>query len=681
MADLMLHQDVFDKFPRLPSKVQKKLTELFKKFKIDSTQASINLEHLQPMVRDKKVRSARLGDDYRAIIIAPEQGDTFVLIHVDHHDKAYRWCENKLFEAHQELGSFQIINIGEVERIAEEVKSEVDHIQIPEYRLNELSDDELFHAGTPRALIPSVRAVQNDDDFEKMAEYLPPEAKQVLYGFVCGYDLDQAIVQMLGTEEAVKPAGPGDFSHLAERANINLVLVDGEEHLQEILSEDIEAWRIFLHPYQQKLVEWNVKGPMKINGAAGTGKTVALMHRAIWLASQMSGNEKAIITTYTTNLAVTIKSLIEDMSPELSKRIDVTNLHQLARTICQRGGWKGRIAEEKDIDAVWDVVFDVLNNDIEFSQDDIKAEYDQIIDKMGIDNEDAYLTALRTGRPRMMRKQRKLLWPYFSAFQRELAKRNQTTFEGLVHQARLVVEQGRADKYRYVLVDELQDFGLEALKLLKAISPIDEGLSNPLCVVGDGHQRLYSRVAMPLSRAGIEVRGRSRRLKINYRTTEQIRVWAQGLLNGVQVDDLDGEIVETVGDRSVMSGSEPKVVTVPSIDKAAEAITAWAQGLLADGQYKSHEICITPARETVMAKLQSAGIQTVELKAKQRDFGQDEAGIRFGTKKRIKGLEFKAVAVILNDENSTDNIDRFEDYVAITRAREQLLLIKIKGEG
>mgnify|MGYP000470208364 CR=1 FL=1 len=680
MADLMLHQDVFDRFSRFPTKVQKKLTELFKKFKVDSKQASINLEQLQPMVRDKKVRSARLGDDYRAIIIAPEQGDTFVLIHVDHHDKAYRWCENKLFEAHQELGSFQIINIEEVERIAEEVKAEVTHVQVPEYRLNKLSDDDLFQAGTPRALVPSVRAVQNDDDFEKMAEYLPPEAKQVLYGFVCGLDLDQAIEEMLGANAAIKPAGPGDFSHLAEYANMNLVLVEGEEHLQDILSEDIEAWRIFLHPYQRKLVEWNVKGPMKINGAAGTGKTVALMHRAIWLASQMTGNEKTIITTYTTNLAVTIKSLIEDMSPVLSKKIDVTNLHQLARTICQRGGWKGRIAEDKDFDAAWSNVFESLGNDTAFSQVDIEEEFEQIIDKMGIDNEDDYLTALRTGRPRMMRKQRKLLWPYFAAFQRELAKRNLTTFEGLVHQARLVIEQGGFDKYRHVLVDELQDFGLEALKLLKTISPIDEELSNPLCVVGDGHQRLYSRVAMPLSRAGIEVRGRSRRLKINYRTTEQIRVWAQGLLNGVNVDDLDGGSVETVGDRSVMSGCEPKLATVPNMEKASEAIAAWAQGLLADDQYKSHEICVTPAAQTVMSKLQSAGIQTVELKAKQRDLGQDEAGIRFGTKKRIKGLEFKAVAVILNDAESTDNIHKFEDYVAVTRAREQLLIINIKRE-
>jgi superfamily I DNA/RNA helicase len=91
-----------------------------------------------------------------------------------------------------------------------------------------------------------------------------------------------------------------------------------------------------------------------------------------------------------------------------------------------------------------------------------------------------------------------------------------------------------------VLVDELQDFGLEALRLIRALSPIEEGLGNPLCVVGDGHQRIYNRVPIPLSRAGIDVRGRSRRLKINYRTSEQIRQWAQGLLEGVEVDDLDG---------------------------------------------------------------------------------------------------------------------------------------------
>lgn len=677
MADLMLHQDVFEKLSKLPSKVHKKLADLFRKFKTDSTLASINLEQLQPMVRDKKVRSARLGDDYRAILIAPEKGDTFVLIHVDHHDKAYRWCANKLFEAHQESGAFQIINIEEVERVAGEVKSKEGHVQVPDYRLNELSDDELFQAGTPEALIPSIRAIQNDEDFEKMAEYLPVEAKQVLYGYVCGLSLDQAIEEMLGSQEAEKPIGPGDFSHLSKRANVDLVFIEGEEHLQEILSEDIEAWRVFLHPYQRKLVEWNVKGPMKINGAAGTGKTVVLMHRAVWLASKLNANEKVLITCFTTNLAVTIKSLIGGLAPELSKRIEVKNLDQLARIICHDARRAIRIADDSIIDDAWSSVFNSMKNETEFSQKDIIEEYEQIVDKMGIYTEDEYLIALRTGRPRMMRKHRKMLWPYFSAFQNELSMRGYMTFGGVIHRARIEIEKNGYSRYRHVLVDELQDFGLDALKLIRAISPLDKDLDDPLCVVGDGHQRLYSRVAIPLSRAGINVRGRSRRLKINYRTTEQIRAWAQNLLNGVNVDDLDGESVDTIGDKSVFSGSEPQIISVPSLARSSEAIIAWLNGLTAQGHYKLHEICVAPSIQSVIEDIKVAGYPTVELKAKQCDPGKNENGVRFGTKKRIKGLEFKAVAVILNEESSTDNLERFEDYVAVTRAREQLLLVNV----
>lgn len=682
MAKLMLHREVLSNFGRLPSKVQKKLVELHRKFEEDSKQASIHLEKLQPMARDPKVRSARLGDDYRAIVIAPDKGDTFILIHVDHHDEAYRWCTNKQFEAHTELGTFQIVDVEQVQRVAEEVQSEPEHFQVPEYRLNTLDDDELFSAGVPKALIPSVRAVQNDDDFEKMAEYLPTDARQILYGYVCGLALDQAIEEMLGSIDTVKPAGPGDFSYLAGVASIDLVLLEGEEHLKEILAEDIEEWRIFLHPYQRKLVEWNVNGPMKINGAAGTGKTVALMHRAVWLAKQLEKGERILVTTYTTNLAVTIKGLLEDMAPELHHRVDVTNLHQLARTICVKNDWRGKIADHDDINAIWSDVFDTQTGTSEFTREFIREEFDQIIDKMGIYNEESYLSTVRTGRPRMMRKQRKTLWPYFAQFQHELLKRNQSTFEGLIHQARKVLERGLFDKYRHVLVDELQDFGLEALKLLRAISPIQEKLVNPLCVVGDGHQRLYSKVAVPLSRAGIDVRGRSRRLKINYRTSEQIRQWAHGILAGISIDDLDGETVTTMGDRSVFKGAAPQVATVASERQASEAIATWVKGLIGkgDGKYKPHEICITPTDRNIIAGLQSTGIDLLELKARQRDPGQRDPGVRYGSKKRIKGLEFKAVAVVLRGD-STEKTDRFEDYVAATRARERLLVINIEKEA
>ena len=678
MAQLMWRRDLLEQLMHTPAKVKKKVSELHRKFEEDSTQASIHLEVVKG-ARDSKVRSARVGGDYRAIIIAPERGDTYLLVHVDHHDEAYRWCMNKQFEAHGALGTLQIFDVEEANQAIAPAESQHAEIQRPHYPLDELNDEELFSAGVPEALIPAVRAVRTDSAFDQLAEYLPQEASQVLYGIVMGLSLDQSLEEMLGQADAtaVKPAGPGDFSHLAEAANQDLVLVQGEEHLREILSEDIEQWRIFLHPYQRKLVQWNVNGPMKINGAAGTGKTVALMHRAVWLAKQLSDKERILVTTYTTNLSVTIKDLLEKMSPQVHEKIEVTNLHQLARTITYRCGWRGKVAEENDLSLIWDQVLPKYpHEDLKFDREFVISEFDEIIDRMGIDSQDAYLTTVRSGRARLGRKQRKQLWKVFSEVQRELAKRNLLTFEGVVHQARLAVEQRQFPRYRHVLVDELQDFGLDALRLIRALSPIDDDVQNSLCVVGDGHQRLYNRIPIPLSRAGIDVRGRSRRLKINYCTSEQIRRWAHALLKGVEVDDLDGGVADTTGDRSVFRGPEPQIVRCDSTSDAAKAVVSWAKGLI-EARLGTHEICVTPTNTKVINALESSGIPTLELKPRQKDPGQEEQGVRYGTKKRIKGLEFKAVALLNDEAENEDTGERFENYVAVTRAREHLLVVNV----
>jgi mRNA-degrading endonuclease RelE of RelBE toxin-antitoxin system len=681
MAQLMLHREVLKGFGKLPSKVQKKVYELIRKFEEDSTQTSIHLEQLNPLVKDKKVRSARLGDDYRAIVIAPDKGDVFLLMYVDHHDKAYQWCANKQFEAHGALGTLQVFDVEEVEKVVDEV---VTHDQIEReklsYPLDSLSDEELFQAGAPYALIPAIRAVSDDASFEQLLDYLPKEAQQVLYGIVSGLTLDESLSEMLGSSisQVEVPTGPGDFSYLADACNLDLVLIEGEETLRDILSEDIEEWRVFLHPYQRGLVEWNVKGPMKINGAAGTGKTVVLMHRAIWLAKKVGFGEKILVTTYTTNLSVTIKGLLEKMSPELSELIEVTNLHQLARTICQRSGWRGKVLEDEESEIIWSELYSnstSLNQD--FSLEFLIDEYSQVIDRMGIDSEDIYFTTIRSGRPRISRKERKFFWKLFAEFNRELAKRNLLTFEGVVHQARLAVEQGKFPKYRYVLVDELQDFGLEALRLIASVSPIEESYPNSLCVVGDGHQRLYGNVPIALSRANINVRGRARRLKINYRTSEQIRLLAHSVLNDIEIDDLEGSAVSTVGDKSVFKGPEPEIINCESMTEAAKAISIWCKSLIEHKKNPlgTHEICVTPIENIILSELENTGIKTLQLKPRQRDPGQEEQGIRFGTKKRIKGLEFKAVVVIANDGMSKKS--RCTDYVAMTRAREFLLVIKI----
>ena len=149
------------------------------------------------------------------------------------------------------------------------------------------------------------------------------------------------------------PDNPGDFTKIQESPNFDLVLVEGEDELKKILQGNLEEWRIFLHPYQKKIVTWKTNGPMNINGAAGTGKTVALMHRAVHLARGLEAGGRVLVTTFTTNLSVTIKHYLQRLAPDVAERIEVTNLHALARTICGRSGWKGRIAEDEETAQIW----------------------------------------------------------------------------------------------------------------------------------------------------------------------------------------------------------------------------------------------------------------------------------------------------------------------------------------
>lgn len=313
-------------------------------------------------------------------------------------------------------------------------------------------------------------------------------------------------------------------------------------------------------------------------------------------------------------------------------------------------------------------------------QDEMVKEYWQVIDANGIDNEEDYLTTVRSGRSRISRAQRRQAWPIFRDFQRGLKKRNILTIEGAIHQARLAVEQGNFDKYRYVLVDETQDFSLEALKLIRALSPIEEGLKDPLCTVGDGHQRIY-RAKIPMSRAGIEVRGRSRRLKINYRTSEQIRKYAQAMLEGLDIDDLDGGRVSIRGDHSAFKGPEPIIKACKGPTEEAVAIVDWVRTLLSDHGIEDYAICITPYKPEIVTALTDADIPIFQLKPRQIDPGKEEPGIRLGTIKRIKGLEFKGIALACADPEDPMNflteaevIDRCERYVAATRAREHLFV-------
>lgn len=690
MARLMVHRQILKSFHKLPSKVQKRVAELIDEFQRDPMSPDIGLHPLKESMLDPKVRSVtKLPDGYRAIVIAPERGDTYLLVHIDSHDEAYQWARNRRFEVHEATGVFQVFD---PEVVATLTPPQTTTIQVT-YPLDRFNDDELFAAGVPRPLIPAVRSVRSDLELESLTTYLPPDCRDVLLALAAGMSVDEALTEMLGQSSSearqVAPQGPGDFSHLEQAPRLDLVQVKDEAEFKELLqarlADRFEEWRIFLHPAQRKLVEWKTAGAMSINGAAGTGKTVALMHRAIHLARKLEGTtSRILVTTFTTNLSLEIEKHLKRMDARLASRIEVTNLHALARTLCQRSGWKGQIADETDLDPVWNDVWSnpSLPTNLPLSREELRREYELVIDANGIDDEDAYLTTIRTGRPRISRDQRRIAWGVFRLVSRALKQRNLLTFEGAIHQARLAAEQGRFTPFTHVLVDEVQDFGLEALRLIRAMSPLDGGSSDPLCVVGDGHQRIY-RARVPLSRAGIDIRGRSRRLKVNYRTSEEIRRYAQSILHGVEIDDLNDGTVSTQADHSVLQGHPPKIVRCVDAADEERAIVSWIHSLLQSGVAK-HEICVTspPNQQSrLTTALSTTGIAIFELKANKPDPGEDEDAVRIGTIKRIKGLEFRAVVLAcasaddpLNHLDQAPLNDRCQRYVAATRAREFLLV-------
>lgn len=680
MAILMMHSEVLKRFHKLPAKVQKRVPELIDKFQNNPYDPAVGLHGLKETMLDAKVRGADLPDGYRAIIIAPEKGDTFLLVYIDSHDRAYDWAKNKRFEVHTSTGAFQLFDVQLTTQVLQETVSKKEET----YPLQALSDDELYHAGVPKQLIPSVRLVKTDEELELLGEYLPTECYEVLCGVAAGLPLDEALAHALGgIDEKAVVAGPGDFSLLAARANRDLVIVEGEEDLKAMLSGgSLEEWRVFLHPKQRKIVEFRTNGPMSITGAAGTGKTVVLMHRAVYLAKHLQNSkDKILLITFTTNLSVTIKSYIRRLDPSSAEKIDVTNLNQLARTICNRGGWSGRIVTPEEINDLWDEVWaDATATDLPMSKLELQKEFDLVVDAYGIETEEAYLTAVRTGRPRIGRKQRRDAWAVFQVFRRLLLKRNLLTFEGAIHQARFVVEQGNFPIFRHVLADEVQDFSLEALKLIGALSPINQQLTNPLCVAGDAHQRIY-RTKVPLSFAGINVKGRSKQLKVNYRTSQQIRRFAQSILLGVQIDDLDDGQSTTVGDISAFTGPEPDIISCINENEEAKQIANWVKQLIEQDGFADHEICVTPYRKETRTILEAEGIKTYELKPREEDPGAEEPGVRLGTMKRIKGLEFRAIVMACQNQTDAMNnlatselLERCERYVAATRARERLMI-------
>lgn len=691
-AKVAIAKSYLDAYSRLPKKQQKKARETLEQFTLDPTSPGLNFERL-PGMRDGKVRSLRVDQAYRMIVVQPPRGDVFLAVWVDNHDEAYRWAERKQFEVNPISGVMQVYSVEEaVEALETATVMEAAPSASSAGMFGGVEDGDLLLIGVPAPLLPSVRTLEADEDLDALAPHLPSDASDMLYLLAAGFSFDDAL------EQASRPAveggvDTGDFNAALNRelSQETFHVVDGEDELERMLDAPLEQWRLFLHPSQRRIVTMNAKGPVRVLGGAGTGKTVVLMHRARHLAETVASgpDDRILVTTFTRNLALDIEQSLQALCPDAMGQIEVKNLHAWARAFYERTvGERVRVVEDRTREEWMEDAVGLSASD-EFPSRFYIEEWDQIVQAQAIDSETGYLRARRVGRgTRLGRTQRKQVWTVFSAYRRRLQDQNCLEWQDVIREVRLRLEkEGARRPFRAVLADEIQDFSEQELRLLRAMvapGPAD------LFLVGDAHQRIYGHMAS-LGRCGIEIRGRSRRLRLNYRTTEQIRARAVAVLEGVDIDDLDEGVDDFNGYRSLRGGPSPQVEFFERAEEEQAAIlktvTAWLEVV------EPPDVCLAArtneALDRYAAILEQASIPFVQVK---RDSLTDKSGIRLATMHRLKGLEFKRMVLAgvqagtvplelptdaFPDEASREDHEKRERclfYVASTRARDQLVV-------
>lgn len=703
MPQVALSSDFLTAFANIPRKKQKTVREALEKFKRDPTTLAQNYEKINDVV-DDKVRTVRCGIDYRAIVIAPPKGDVYLFVWVDHHDEAMAWARRKRFEVNQHTGTLQVYDVKaatEAVVMAEAPSSRavpsIEADLVPEGRLFSGQDNTtLLLFGVPEPLLAAVRVVRVESELDRLAQYLPQEAADALYLFAAGYSPEETIDELDRKKpaEVEKPEfDPNDFEAAMARPGTQQTfkVVTDDHELADILNAPLALWRIFLHPSQTKLVNMHSNGPARVLGGAGTGKTVVAMHRARHLAKSCPAGKKILFTTFTTNLAADIESMLRSLCGQEIEQIEVNNLHAWARGMLQARGIKVRTTQElpeKETEGWADAY--ALDPNNQFPESFYKDEWTDVIQAQDILNKADYLRARRAGRgTRLSREQRSQVWEVLEGYRRFLQRNGLMDPGDVIREARLLIKDGKVpQRYAAIVADEVQDFSEAELCLLRAMVP--EG-PNDLFLVGDAHQRIYGHKAS-LSRCGINVRGlRSRRLRLNYRTTQSIRNWGVAILRGMAVDDLDEGTDDALkGYHSLRLGVAPEVVH-HATEKAEDAfivqrVRAWIEKGRALG-----DICITARTNKLVEKryaeiLRDAGISVQIIKTDESKLGE---GVRLANMHRIKGLEFPCVLIAgvtegvmplelknLADETARkDHLDteRRLLFVAATRARDELV--------
>jgi mRNA-degrading endonuclease RelE of RelBE toxin-antitoxin system len=689
-----ISDDFLKAFAAIPRDRQNAVMKFVSIFRKNPISPGINFEKINN-AQDPNMRSVRIDQNYRGIILKPDQGNVYCLLWVDKHDDAYSWAVRHKAVIHPDLGNIQILETTFMSQMTE-IKPIVSE---PSGIFSALKDRELIRLGVPEETLPIVRSIADEDTLDQFQSILPTEAFEALYLFAAGENYE-SLVRRHELPTVNEPVDPEDFSAALERDTTrrSFYVVTDDEVLNTLLNAPLELWRVFLHPSQRSLVERTWNGPVRVLGGAGTGKTVVAMHRAKYLAArnERKGQKPVLFTTFTRTLADDIReNLTKICSADEMAAIEVTNLDKWTGDFLRKHGYQFRLLyDESQRRDLWSAALKKKPADVEYRETFFKAEFERVIIPQGCKTAEDYLRASRVGRGGQLSRQiRKSLWPVFEEYWSQLRKSNMREPEEAFRDAALLLEsQNVGLGICSIIVDEAQDLSPAALQLIRAMVP--EG-PNDLFIVGDAHQRIY-RNKSSLSKVGINVKGRGQRLNVNYRTTEEIRRWSTAQLEGCSIDDLDEGIDSFKGYTSLSHGTSPKIISSETLAKDEENILE-AISALNDSGVEKRNICLVARTKSEVERyidvLQKNEITTLLLTPEIRDDRLNH-GIRISTMHRVKGLEFDAMVIggyrgtthyskmFSDDEDAGVALDRLTNercllHVAATRAKRYLIVCQL----
>jgi hypothetical protein len=639
--------------------------------------------HKLDRAKDSNFWSVRVNADIRLIV--HRTPGSILLAYVDHHDDAYRWAERRKIERHPTTGAMQLVEVRErVEELPAPPSFAVEPspVAAPTTKPSPLLFDnlrkfELMSFGVPEEWVDDVRRVTEATLFD-ILQHLPQEAQESL--------LRLAVGEQPAPPEPVAPeVDPFDHPDALRRFRI----LANVEELERALNSPWEKWAVFLHPAQRETVERVYSGPARVTGSAGTGKTIVALHRAVHLARTNTAS-RVLLTTFSKALANALKGKLAYLTgnePEISGRIHVQALKGVGYDLYSQLFGQPSLASSSVIQSLINKAAEGIG-ETRFTSHFLFGEWTDVVDAWRLTSWEDYRDVSRLGRKtRIGGKQRETLWAIFDQVRAGLRDRRLVSWADIFGRLADHYASGAATPFDFVLVDEAQDISVAEARFLSVLA---KDRADALFFAGDIGQRILQQ---PFSwkSLGLDVRGRSSSLRINYRTSHQIRLHADRLLP-TSVTDVDGVTESRRGTVSVFDGAEPIVRTFDDADQEAAAVGSWIASRIAEGCLP-HEIGVFVRSDAEIKRARSAaklsGASSVELSDKVE---AEPNKLAISTMHLAKGLEFRAVVVMACDDEvipDQDRIERVADesdlqeiydterhllYVACTRARDNLLV-------